>query len=219
RMINAIAAGYEWQLFPYTKLFADFNYSFIGGIGNDGAAIPSIKRSAQPIRGGVGIATALSALITAKLNAGWAYASYDGGASYNTPVLGAEIGYRYSPLGRFFAAYSWDHRDSINADFYRDHLVRAGVEQPLGRVLGGLFGEVHLRKYQGISPDIGPPQRDDVLLIGTLRAMYVHRDWLAVLLELRAQSVATDYMPVAGGPFADPSFTRLDATLGVRAAL
>jgi hypothetical protein len=218
RMINAIVVGYEWKLFPYTKLFADFNYSFVGSFGADGGAIPAIKRDAQPIRGGVGIATALSEMVTAKAHAGWAYASYDGGSGYNTPVFGAELGYRYSPLGRVLVGYNWDHRDSINADYYRDHQIHAGIEQPIGPVLGNLGGEVRIRKYNGISPDIGPPERDDVILAGALRGTYVYRDWLAILLEVRIQSVQTDYMPVVSAPFSDPSFTRTDATLGMRAA-
>lgn len=217
RMINAIAAGYEWKLFPYTKLLADFSYSFVGPFG-DGGAIPSIKRHAQPIRGGVGIATALSEVFTAKAHFGWAYASYEGGSSYNSPIAGVELGYRYSPLGRVLAGYNWDHRDSVNADFYRDHHFYAGIEQPIGPVLGNLGGEIRLRQYDGISPDIGPPQRDDVILAGTVRGTYVYRDWLAVLLEIRFQSVQTDYMAIVSAPFTDPSFTRTDATLGMRAA-
>lgn len=212
RMINALHARYEWALFPYTKLFADASYSFIGGF-SSGAS--GTKRASAPIRGGAGIATALTEMFTVKAHIGWAYASYDGGAAYNTPVLGTEIGYRYSPVGRVVGTYNWDHRDSVNGDFYRDHELGVHIDQQVGQIVGTIGAEFHLRAYRGISMDVGPPVRDDVIGAVKARANYVFRDWLAAVADFRAESIATSYRSIVGD---DPSYTRVELTAGVRAA-
>lgn len=216
RMINALHAQYEWALFPYTKLFADASYSFIGGFASEGGEIEPAKRSASPIRGGAGIATALTELFTVKAHLGWAYASYDGGASYNTPVLGAELGYRYSPVGRVVFDYDWDHRDSVNGDFYRDHGLAVRIDQQLGRVVGSAGAELHLRAYRGVASGIGAEsERNDVIVAATAKANYVFRDWLAAVADFRAESDQTEYMSVGGD---DPSYSRVEITAGIRAA-
>lgn len=218
RMSNAIRARYEWKFFPYSKLFADASYGFLGGFGSDGGALDAIKRSAQPIRGGAGIATSLSEQLTLKAHVGWAYASYSGGTGYNTPVLGAEVGYRYSPLGRVVAEYNWDHRDSINGDYYRDHHLGGRVDQQFGRIVGTAAGELRLRTYHGIPMALGVADRDDVILAASLRASYVYRDWLAFVGEFRTESVVTDYRQIAGGFIDNPGYTSNELTAGVRAA-
>jgi hypothetical protein len=218
RMINLIHAGYDWQLFPYTKLYADVSYGFIGSMGS-GGAIPATKRSANPIRGGAGIATAITELFTVKGFLGWSYASYAGGSGYNTPILGAEVGYRYSPTGRLVGEYSWDHRDSLNGDYYRDHMLGIHVDQNISRIVGTAGAELRFRHYDGISMDIGPPQRDDILFAGTARASYVLRDWLAVVADWRTEIDDTSYRSMFGGDVHDPSYVRTEITAGVRAAL
>ncbi len=215
RMINALHGRYEWALFPYTKLFADASYSFIGSFASDGGAIPAAKRSASPIRGGAGIATAITEMFTVKAHVGWAYAGYAGGSAYNTPVLGAEIGYRYSPVGRVVFAYDWDHRDSVNGDYYRDHALTAHVDQQVGRVVGSAGAELRLRAYHGIAMGIGGADRSDVIAAATAKANYVFRDWLAAVAEFRAESDQTSYRSVGND---NPSYSRLEITAGVRAA-
>lgn len=218
RMINAFHGTYEWQVFPYTKAYADISYGFISAMG-DGGAIPSTKRSASPIRGGVGIATAITELFTVKAHAGWAYASYAGGTGYNAPVLGTEIGYRYSPVGRVVGEYRWDHRDSLNGDYYRDHMFGVHVDQNISRVVGSAGAEVRLRQYDGISMDIGPPTRDDLIFAVGAKASYVFKDWLAGVAEWRTEIDDTGYRSMFGGETHDPSYTRTEITAGVRAAL
>jgi hypothetical protein len=215
RMINSFHAKYEWALFPYTKIFADASYSFIGGFSSDGGALPPAKRSSSPIRGGAGIATALTEMFTVKAHVGWAYASYAGGSGYNTPVLGTEIGYRYSPVGRIVFDYAWDHRDSVNGDFYSDHGLGVHIDQQLGRVVASAGGELHLRSYHGIATGIGAPDRSDLIIAATAKANYVFRDWLAAVGEFRAEADQTDYMSVGGD---DPSYSRIEITAGIRAA-
>lgn len=218
RMINALHADYEWMLFPYTKLYADASYSFIGSIGSD-AAISVTKRSAQPIRGGVGVATAITELFTVKAHLGWAYASYAGGTGYNSPLFGTELGYRYSPVGRIVGEYKWTHEDSLNGDYYRDHMLGLRIDQQIRRVVGTLGGEARLRYYDGIHMDIGPPTRDDVIFAVSAKATYVFKDWLAAVADWRTEIDATDYRSTFGGDSIDPSYVRTEITAGVRAAL
>jgi hypothetical protein len=219
RMINALRARAEWDFFPYSMLHADFTYSFVGGLaGNELGGMP-YTRSAQPIRGGLGIATAITEPLTIKAHLGWAYASYTGGASYNVPVAGVELGFRYSPVGRVVAEYNYDHRDSINADFYRDHHFGGRIDHQFGRVLASARGELRLRRYQGVSPALGGvPDRHDLILAAGARAQYVLRDWMAAVLEYRGDVVQTAYRTMVGGFIDDPSYIRHELSAGVRAA-
>lgn len=209
RMINTFHARGEWMFFPYTKAFADLSYGFVSGIGD------SDKRGASPIRGGVGLATALTEILTVKLHVGWAYAGYSGGASYNQPLFGAEVGYRYSPMGRVVAGYVLDVRDSLNADFYRDHAFSGRVDHQFGRIVGTAIAEVRLRGYRGITPSTGPAERDDVIFAVGARAQYVLKDWMAIVADWRTEIDQTEYMSAIGD---DPSYTRTEVTAGVRAA-
>lgn len=218
RMINTIHGRYEWRLFPYTKLFADVSYGFITGLGDNELGGMPYKRDANPIRGGVGIATVITEVFTVKAHAGWNYASYAGGASYNAPMFGGEAGYRYSPVGRFVASYTYEHRDSINADFYRDHALRGGVDHQFDRLLLTGVGELRLRHYEGISPAIGAPTREDLIFAVGARGQYILKDTFAIVADWRTEVDQTDYMYSTGTGFDDPSFVRTEITAGVRAA-
>lgn len=209
RMINTFHARGEWMFFPYTKAFADLSYGFVNGLG-------SSTKSANPIRGGVGLATALTEMLTVKVHFGWAHATYSTGVGYNQPLFGTEIGYRYSPLGRVVAEYLYDARDSINASFYRDHALTGRIDHQFGRILGTVRGDVRLRGYRGIDPMIGPPTRDDVIFAVGARAQYVLKDWMAIVADYKTEIDQTDYTSAEPN---DPSFTRTEVTVGVRAAL
>jgi hypothetical protein len=218
RMINAIHARSEWEFFPYTKAFADVSYGFIGGFGSENLDGMAFKRSAQPIRGGVGIATAITEIFTVKAHFGWGYASYSGGASYNAPIAGVEIGYRYIPTGRVVVEYNWDRRDSVNADFYIDHGFVGRIDQQFDRVVLTAKAEAHLRSYKGIPMAVGPATRDDVILALGARGQYVLKDWLAIIAQYDVVADQTDYRSSFGGDSDDPSFVRHELSAGVRAA-
>jgi hypothetical protein len=206
RMINTFHGRGEWMFFPYTKAFADISYGFISALG-DGE-----KQGANPIRGGLGLATALTEMFTVKVHVGWAHAGYGDGAGYNQPMFGAEVGYRYSPVGRFVVGYSLDARDSINADFYRDHALSGHVDHQFGKILGSAGVDLRLRGYRGGRTG----ERDDVIFAVGAKAQYVLRDWMAVVAQWRTEIDQTDYMSLVGD---DPSYTRTEVTAGVRAAL
>lgn len=218
RMINTIRARSEWEFFPYSKAFVDVSYGFIGPFAADGGSIAPAKREAQPIRGGLGIATAITEIFTVKASLGWAYAAYQGGAGYNTPIVGAEVGYRYSPVGRIVLEYAWDHKDSVNADFYGEHLLGARLDQQFGpRIVATATGEVRWRTYEGIPMDVGPSTRGDLLFAVGARAQYVLRDYLAIVADYRTEVDQTDYRTTFQD-VDDPSFVRTEVSVGVRAA-
>lgn len=213
RMINTFHARGEWTFFPFTKAFADLSYGFVSGLG-------SSEKGASPIRGGVGIATALTEMLTIKAHVGWAHATYSDGVGYNQPLLGLEVGYRYSPLGRVVGGYQYDARDSINAAFYRDHALTARVDQQFGRIVGSVGGDLRLRGYRGVHSEITggamTTSRDDVIFAVSARAQYILKDWIAVVADYRTEIDQTEFISAEPN---DPSYTRTEITVGVRAAL
>jgi len=218
RMINSLRARGDWQWAPFTKFYADFNLGFIGGFASDSLNGTEYKRSAMPIRGGVGLATAITEMFTVKAHVGWGYASYSGGDGYNRPVLGVELGYRYMPTGRFTVGYDWDHHDSVNADYFTDHAITARVDHQFGaRIIGNVTGDVRFRAYRGISTQIGASSRNDLLFSIGAGGTYVLKDWVGVVVNYRTEVDQTDYMSISFGD--DPSYTRHEVTAGVRAAL
>jgi hypothetical protein len=217
RMINTSRARGEWAFFPYSKAYLDLSYGFIGGFGNT-SGMASAKRSAQPIRGGLGVATAITEMFTVKANVGWAYAAYEGGASYNSPVLGGEVGFRYSPMGRFIVEYAWEKKDSINSDFYSEHYIGGRIDQQLSRFVLTGVGGVRWRTYEGIPMEVGAPTRDDLIFNVGARLQYAFRDWMAAVADWRTEVDQTDYRTMFGGDTDDPSYVRTEVTAGVRAA-
>ena len=218
RMINTIHARSEWEFFPYSKVFADVSYGFISGLGSNDLGGMAYKRSANPIRGGIGIATAITQIFTVKAHVGWAYASYAGGATYNRPIFGTELGWRYSPLGRLVVEYEWDHRDSVNADYYRDHKFGAHADHQFGKIVMSVRGDMRLRAYRGIHPSIGPSDRDDLLFAVGARGQYVFKDWMAFVADYKTEVDQTEYRTMFGGEVDDPSYVRTEVTGGVRIA-
>lgn len=220
RMNNFIHLRGEWNFFPYSKAFADASYGFIGGLGDSSFGGMAYKHSAQPIRGGVGIATAITELFTVKAHVGWAYASYGGGASYNSPMLGAELGYRYSPVGRVVFGYSWDHFDSINADYYTDHGLSARVDHQIGaRIIADAHADLKWRGYRGVPMALGGgTNRDDLLFAVGADVQYVLKDWLEIVANYRTEADNTSYEQTVGLRD-NPSYVRTEITAGVRAAL
>jgi hypothetical protein len=220
RMENYLHLRSEWNFFPYSKVFADASYGFIGGFGSTSSATGMpFKRSANPIRGGIGIATAITEIFTVKAHLGWAYASYSGGASYNSPLLGTEIGYRYSPVGRIVLGYSWDHFDSINADYFVDHALTARVDHQFGKIVADVYGDVRFRSYAGVPMELGGgTDRADLVFAVGADASYVLKDWLAIVASYRTEGDATDYETTVDIRD-NPSYVRTEITAGVRAAL
>ncbi|HVV87028.1 MAG TPA: hypothetical protein VHE35_28510 [Kofleriaceae bacterium] len=219
RMNQTLGLRGDWQLFPYTKLYADLSYGFFGPLGDAQPVAGSlIKESSNPLRALVGIASTLTEPITLKLSVGWGHATYAMGEGYNAPLVDLEGGYEYSPTGRVVAEYNLDYQDSTDANYYRDHKLNVHVDQQVaGRLLlsGGV--DVVFRGYRGITL-IGPPDRDDVILAAHVRAQYVLNERYYLTGDYLGTTDQTDYRSMFMGVTDDPSYSRNELMFGARAA-
>lgn len=217
RMNHTVALRGDWQWLPYTRYFAEASLGFFGGVGDSGG-LP--KESSMPIRGLVGVATALTEPLTLKAHVGWGYSGYSAGEGYNTPLVGVELGYAYAPAGRVVLEYNWDSEDSINANYYRDHKFTAKVDQQLiEKLLVSAGVDVRLRGYRGIPTTLSmTPSRDDLLFGINARGQYVLTDRYYLTATYQLMVDQTDYVYNAMGPIDDPSYTRHEFMAGARAA-
>ncbi|HWU89731.1 MAG TPA: hypothetical protein VN253_20855 [Kofleriaceae bacterium] len=205
-----------WQWLPVTRIYADASIGVFGGLGAS-----STKVDSYPLNVEAGIQTLLTLSTTLIVHAGYTNGFYASGPSFSSPAVGAQIGYRYSPLGRVTLMYDYSHTDSINANFYRDHTLRATLEQGFVPFILTVRPEFHLRQYNGITvPGASSPVRDDVILALTVGAHYNFRNWIAATLDYSFTTVQTNftYMPEPGVTD-DPSFVRHELLVGMRAAL
>lgn len=215
RLQNQLGLRVNWQWLPLTRVFTDVSAGYDTGLG------ASRKVSSSPVTALAGIQTMLTLGTTLNAHVGYTNGFYASGPSYSSLVAGVLFGYRYSPLGRVTALYSYDHADSINANFYRDHLVQLTVEQYFAPFVVFARPELRLRRYQGTSTIAVAPSsdtRDDVIVGATAGVRYNFRDWIAGTLDYRLQDVATDFRYQTDGLILDPSYVRHELLLGVRAA-
>ncbi len=213
RFQNQFGLHPQWRIFPQTTLFADLSLGIYTGIGG------STKVTSYPLRTIAGISTLLSLKTTFNLQAGYENGFYSAGPSYSAPTIGASLGYRYSPLGRAVLTYDWTHQDSVNANFYRDHVARLWVQQLFVPFVIMFQPEIHFREYQGIDPMIGMPTRNDVIIAAIAGVHYNFRNWLAATLDYHFATVQTDYTQMVDGITDDPGYTRHELLLGMRLAL
>ena len=218
RMNQTLGLRGDWQLFPFTRVFADLSYGFYGPLGEAQPVAGSLtKQSSNPLRFLAGIASSLSEPITLKVQLGWGYSPYSMGEGYNAPLINVEGGYEYSPTGRVVAEYALDYQDSTNANYFRDHKLGVHVDQQIRKLLltGGI--DVMFRGYRGIT-GIGAPDRDDVVLAARLRAQYVLNERYYLTGEYIGITDQTDYRSTFMGVTDDPSYSRNEVMLGARAA-
>lgn len=214
RMLNNVQLGVDWQFLPITRFFAEASYGFNGGLGSG-----STKVSSTPMRGTVGVATAVTEKITIRANGGYAHGSYSAGASFSSYIYGLEAGLRYSPVGRVRLIFDRDFRDSINSNFYGDYMLKLALDQQINRVMVEASVEGHLRSYGGVDMSFGGGStRDDVIFATGVRANYEMRDWLGLNASYSLRSVQTDFVSTIGGDVDDPDFARHQVTAGATAA-
>jgi hypothetical protein len=133
---------------------------------------------------------------------------------------GVLFGYRYSPLGRATATYNYSLTDSINANFYSEHLIQGTIEHYFAPFMVFVRPELRLRSYQGtlvVGTD-GSTTRDDTIFAATVGMRYNFRDWVAGTLDYHVEDVQTDFRYMAAGQIQDPSYVRHELLLGIRAA-
>jgi len=214
RLQNLAGLRLNWQWLPMTRVFADVSAGFYTGIGD------SQKVNSYPLIAIAGIQTALTVNTTINAHLGYSNGFYASGPSYSTIDGGILFGYRYSPLGRVTALYSYSHQDSINANFYRDHLLQGSIEQYFVPFVVFARPELRIREYDGtIVMGTNGNVRNDVIIGATVGMRYSFRDWIAGTLDYQLQVVQTDFKYNAGGGIVDdPSYVRHELLLGVRAA-
>jgi opacity protein-like surface antigen len=216
RFDHALGVRVNYQWLPLTRLYIDISQGIYGGVGSS-----STKVSSYPFTGVAGVQTMLSVNTTVNARIGYTQGFYSSGPDFATVTGGVQLGYRYSPLGRVTVLYNYDHQDSINANFYRDHVIAAMFEQQVNPFLVFVRPELHLRHYEGIMlPGVVPssPNRDDTIFAVMAGARYNWRNWLAATLEYHLALDQTDFRYTFMGIPDDPSYVRHEVMLGVRGA-
>jgi hypothetical protein len=215
RMQNIIGLHAAWQWLPLTQVFVDTSLGFFTGLGS------SDKVSSSPLTVVTGIQTALTLNTTFNAHAGYTNGFYQTGPSFSNVTGGVLFGYRYSPLGRITALYDYEYADSINANFYRDHLFQVTLEHYFVPFIVFARPELRLREYEGtiVMGTNGSRTRDDLLIGATVGMRYSFRDWLAGTLDYQLQVIQTDFRyDAGGGRIIDPSYVRHELLVGLRAA-
>jgi hypothetical protein len=216
RLQNLLGVRAFWQMLPLTRIYIDLSQGVYSGLGSD-----STKVDSYPLTAVAGLQTAFTLNTTFNVRVGYTKGFYSSGPDYGTIVGGAELGYRYSPVGRVTAMYSYDLQDSINANFYRDHGFMVTLDHAFDPFLLFIRPEMHLRTYEGVSaPGIMPtsPTRNDTIFAITAGGRYVLRNWLAATLDYSFASVQTDFRYMTDGITENPSYTRHELLAGLRAA-
>jgi hypothetical protein len=214
RMQHRFGLRPYWQWRPRTQFFIDASMGIMSGLGNDAMKVDSYPLT---IKGGV--ATLLTINTSVNLEAGYQNGFYSSGPSYSAPLINAQFAYRYSPFGRAGLVYSYLHQDSINANFYRDHVIKFWLRHVVKPITFLVQPELHFRQYEGITLVTGDPTRNDLIFAVNAGASYSFRDWLAATVSYRFTVVETDYRYMQGGLTDDPSYARHEILVGMRAAL
>jgi len=220
RMFNRLGIHPTWQWLPKTQIYADVSEGIVSSVGSASNGAPA-KASSYPLTAIAGLATLFTIKTTVNVYGGYTNGFYSSGPNFSAPLIGASLGYRYSPLGRVTLQYNLAYQDSINANYYRDHIIQLALQQVVSPVVLLVQPEVHFREYQGVNVVQGSPTRDDVIFAVVAGVHYNLRNWLSVGLNYRFSTVQTNYryMPIGGGVTNDPSYVRHEILLGVRAAL
>jgi len=214
RLHNLLGVRVNWQWLPLTRVFVDVSGGYFTGIGD------SQKVDSFPVTAIAGIQTALTLNTTLNAHAGYTNGFYASGPSYSSVAAGVLFGYRYSPLGRVTALYSYDHQDSINANFFRDHRFQGSIEHYFVPFVVFARPELRLRQYEGtIVMGTTGTTRNDLIVGATVGMRYSFRDWIAGTLDYQLSVIQTDFAYDTGsGLVDDPSYVRQELLLGVRAA-
>ena len=216
RMLNEVGLHPTYALLPLTHLYADISQGFDGGLGSS-----STKVSSYPTTLTAGIATLLTPLITLNASAGYTWLNYASGANASGIQGGLAVGYRYSELGRLVFQYVRQYEDSINANFYDEHLLRAWAYQRVGRLVFSVQPELHFRTYHGtvVTSTMGTTDRADDIFSIVAGVSYNLKDQLQLALDYRFTDLSTDFRYMTDWITIDPSYARHAVLLGIRVAL
>ncbi len=213
RFQNTLGLRVNWKILPQTLLYVDFSEGIYTGLGSS-----SQKVTSYPLLAVAGIETLLTPKITFWSRVGYTNGFYSTGPSYSAAVFNAWLSYHFTERDRIALLYSYNHNDSINANFYRDHDIRFNYEHPLAPFDFLAQAGLIFREYSGVIA-AGPQTRDDTLGLVYGEIMYNFRDWLAasVSYQLLVDSTNYRYAPVAGQSV-NPGYLQHEILLGIRAA-
>jgi hypothetical protein len=217
RLQHSAGLTVNWRFRPMTVFFVDFTQGVYGGLGAD-----SQKVDSYPLTATTGVQTLLTLRTSLVARTGYTRGFYAQGPDFSAAVAGVQLGYRYSPRGRVTLMYDYNHQDSINANFFRDHRIGVNIEQQMVPVVFHVRPELRFRQYRGVTAFIpgSADTRDDVILAAAIGGRYIFRDWFAAVVEYRFSSVQTDFEYMAEpGVLDNPTFVRHEVVAGVRAAL
>ncbi len=215
RVQHSLILSAGWQWLPITKFTFEGSFGFFGPLGTS-----AWKQESNPIRGRVGVASAITEKTFGRASVGWGYAGYSFGEGYNTPIGDIEFGYRYAPTGKFSIAYSYDFQDSVNANYFRDHGVLFKLDHQIDKFVFDGILDVRLRGYRGVPPQLmgTSANREDFLIGARARLRYLYRDWLSFNATWLSNVDQTDFRYTAAPVPDDPSYIRHELRLGAMAA-
>lgn len=199
-----------------TRLLGDVSVGFFGPLGDGSSMIGGepFKSRSIPFRATVGVVHEVTSQATVKVHGGYSRSDYKEGPDYSAPNFGAEVATQWA-TGRVSAIYDFDHFDSINANFYRDHLFALKLVQKIEYLWLDGGPEIRRRHFEGIPMSLGPSERDDTVIAVRARAQLVLADRFALSAEYRLGRVKTDYRENDGS---SPSFMRNELMFAVWAA-
>lgn len=213
RLHNTLIGRLNYQFFPLSAAYLQVSGGYYTGI--DGAN----KVDSYPLIALLGVTTALGVNTSLLAQAGYTQGFYQAGPDFQTMTATVYFEYRYSPISALRLKYMYDHQDSINANFYRDHAFAGWLEHKFTPFAVYLSPEVRLREYEGVTGMTGAgATRDDVILAAAVGARYQYRAWMTGSLEYRVVDDATDYKFMTTGGTVDPSYVRHEVYAGVRLA-
>jgi hypothetical protein len=206
-----------WRWLPETVLYGDFSWGVTTGIGGTEPGVPA-KVTSYPLQLALGVATLFGPKMTFNLQGGYVNGFYSSGPSYSSVSVSTQLGYRYSPLGRATLAYHLLYNDSVNANYYRDHVLQFNVQQLFAPFVFVAQPEVHWRTYEGtlVMGTNGETSRDDFIFAVVAGMHYNFRNSLAATLDYRFSTVQTSFQYLVDGMIDDPGYARHELLLGMR---
>ena len=221
RVMGRVGLRPMWRPLPQTLVFADLSWGVTTGLGST-PGVPD-KVTSYPLLLLAGIATLLTPNITAQLQGGYTKGFYQQGPDFSSFTGAAAVGWRYSPLGRALLSYNYLFNDSVNANFYRDHVFALSVQHLVEPFVILVQPELHFREYDGVIVMPAPGStnvRDDTIVAVVAGVHYIFRNSFAITLDYKFTDVSTDFQYVSMGPMGtvttNPSYIRHELLAGVR---
>ncbi|GAB4534273.1 MAG: hypothetical protein Tsb0020_49890 [Haliangiales bacterium] len=207
RIHHLVRGRAEWQFLPITRFYLDASLGYFVAAGG---ACELVKNESRPLRVELGSSTAFTERTSLRVHLGAGRGFYreraecSGGVrvpatDFTSPLFrnwvgllaGAELSYRYSPLGRVSVTYEHDFEDSVQANFYRDHALGGRIIHQLDRVLVHTGADIRLRGYRGVPPGLtggSSMDYDSAILRLFGKGYYPYRDWLGFVGDVSLES-------------------------------